>query len=609
MSAYNVIIWILVIAVIGAVVFKTFFKGDLLKKGKMSQTGHGEFGTAAFAKKEELEKTFKKVEYRPDLWRQGECLPEYQGLVVHCEQKNDNVEDTILGKAISKFSPKSSQMYCYVDDGDVHTLLIGSPGIGKTAYFLYPNIEYACASGMSFFTTDTKGDLYTNMGTIAEKYYGYEVKIIDLRFPLQSSHYNMLYQLNYAMDKYKETGKSSWLGKAEKNAKIISKAIISAGIKSGSDMGSNQYFYDSAEGIITAILLILAEYGEKGERHIVSCFRLLRDMMAPSNEEGKNQLQIAIDLLPQDSRARSFAATALETAPETMQSVISTAMSKLLSFLDSEMEQILCFKNQIDVESFCTKKTAIFLVLPEEDRTKYFIASLFIQQIYNEMLPVAAKMGGKFKNRVMFYCDELGTMPKIEGMEEMFTAARSRGISIVAVIQEIAQFERNYGKESANIIMGSCQNILFGSFGPESESAERLSKSLGTQTVLNTSVTYNERTGLLDRNNAASRNESMTSRPLMTADEIKSLPKTHFILQKTNHNPFKTRLKLFLDWGITFEEKYEIPEGSEKRPKYADKNLIVKRIVISNPEFIKETAENPHRQTAKKAVTKKTISK
>ena len=41
-------------------------------------------------------------------------------------------------------------------------MMIGAAGVGKTAYWLYPNIEYACATGMSFMTTDTKGDIMRN---------------------------------------------------------------------------------------------------------------------------------------------------------------------------------------------------------------------------------------------------------------------------------------------------------------------------------------------------------------------------------------------------------------------------------------------------------------
>ena len=50
-----------------------------------------------------------------------------------------------------------------------------------------------------------------------------------------------------------------------------------------------------------------------------------------------------------------------------MQSVLSTALSRLNSFLDSELEQILCFDTAIDAEMFCKQKTAVFLVMPEED--------------------------------------------------------------------------------------------------------------------------------------------------------------------------------------------------------------------------------------------------
>lgn len=76
--------------------------------------------------------------------------------------------------------------YALVDSDDVHALMIGASGVGKTAYFLHPNIEYACAAGMSFLVTDTKGDVYKNCATIAQKYYGYDISVLDLRNPTRS---------------------------------------------------------------------------------------------------------------------------------------------------------------------------------------------------------------------------------------------------------------------------------------------------------------------------------------------------------------------------------------------------------------------------------------
>ena len=114
-----------------------------------------------------------------------------------------------------------------VDDADVHCMMVGAAGCGKTAYWLYPNLEYACASGMSFLTTDTKGDLYRNYGGVARDCYGYNVAVIDLRNPTKSDGNNLLHLVNKYMDLHKAApGDVAYKAKSEKYAKIISKTLI-----------------------------------------------------------------------------------------------------------------------------------------------------------------------------------------------------------------------------------------------------------------------------------------------------------------------------------------------------------------------------------------------
>ena len=85
--------------------------------------------------------------------------------------------------------------------------MIAASGAGKTAFFLYPNLEYACASGMSFLALDTKGDLARNYGSIAKKYYGYKhISVIDLRNPTRSDGNNLLTLINRYMDIARTTG-------------------------------------------------------------------------------------------------------------------------------------------------------------------------------------------------------------------------------------------------------------------------------------------------------------------------------------------------------------------------------------------------------------------
>ena len=520
---------------------------------KSKTVGDGQHGTARFATKKEIEETYTEVLYEPEQWRKGENLPNAQGIVL------GSIE-------------RAGKLYALVDTGDVHCLMIGAAGVGKTAHFLYPNIEYACASGMSFLTTDTKGDLYRNYVGIAQKYYGYETAVIDLRNPTRSDGDNMLHLVNKYMDQYLLDNQNlSAKAKAEKYAKITAKTIISAGGADSASFGQNAFFYDAAEGILAASILLIAEFCPPEKRHIISVFKLIQDLLAPSKVKGKNQFQLLMAKLPDTHKAKWFAGAALNTAEQSMQSVLSTALSRLNAFLDSELEQILCFDTAIDAESFCKKKTAIFLVMPEEDNTKYFIISLILQQLYREILVVADENDGKLDNRVVFFWDEIGTIPKIEGAEMMFSASRSRRVSIVPMIQSFAQLNKNYGKEGAEIIIDNCQDTIFGGFAPNSESAEVLSKSLGNKTVMSGSVSRGK--------NDPSQSLQMIQRPLMTPDELKSLPKGNFIVSKTGTHPMKTKLKLFLKWGITFEEPMQFPEKSARKVAYADKQEIEEEII------------------------------
>ncbi|MCM1488208.1 MAG: type IV secretory system conjugative DNA transfer family protein [Firmicutes bacterium] len=532
--------------------------GGSLKSFKNKPVGNGQHGTARFATKSEVAKTYKQIPYTSQLWRKGEQLPSAEGLIVGCHES-------------------AAGMTALVDDADIHTLMIGASGVGKTANFLYPNIEYCCAAGMSFVCTDSKGDLYRNTATIAEKYYGYKISVIDLRNPTRSSGYNMLYLVNKYMDLYKSENKLEYKAKAEKFAKITAKTIISADGDVAS-MGQNAFFYESAEGLLTSVILLVAEFCPPEKRHIISVFKLIQDLLAPSGTKGVSRFQMLIGKLPGEHKARWFAGAALNSSEQAMASVMSTALSRLNAFLDTELEQILCFDTSIDVEDFCNYKSAIYLVLPEEDSTKHFLVSLILQQVYREMLTVADEKGGQLDKRVMIYGDELGTLPKIEGIEIMFSASRSRKISIVAIIQSLAQFEKTYGKEGAEIIVDNCQCTLFGAFAPNSKTAEVMSQNLGKQTVLSGSIS---KTSGKDGN---SRSLQMIERSLMTVDELKSMPKGHFVVMKTGCHPMKTRLKLFFKWGIKFESAYSISEKSERQVQYADSKELEKEILKKFPQ-------------------------
>ena len=569
---------------------------------KSKTVGDGQHGTARWATPKEIRGTYHVVPFRPRRWRKGIDLPQEQGVILGSmggakkkrPDRTARLPDKVLEKLrrpaaprrepkqekkksrVKDFIEEQQDIRALVDSDDIHCLMIGASGVGKTAYFLYPNLEYACACGMSFLALDTKGDLARNYGKIASHYYNYRVSVIDLRNPTRSDGFSFLTLVNHYMDKARKAPNDlASKAKAEKYAKILAKTIINPE-GDASQYGENAFFYDSAEGLLTAIVLLLAEFvppkeGEPEKRHIVSAFKLVQDLLAPpKNSRSKNGFQPLMDLLPSEHKARWLAGAALTSSDQSMASVMSTVLSRLNAFLDTELEQVICYDSPINAEMFASEKCAIFLILPEEDPAKNFIAGLMIQNLSRELFSVADENGGRLKNRVIFYCDELGTMPPFDILP-LFSAGRSRGLTLVPIIQSLAQLEKNYGKEGAEIICDNCQDTIFGGFSPQSKTAEALSSALGSRTVLSGSVSQSK-----DSNNQSLQ---MMERPLMTPDELKSIPKGEFVVMKTGTHPMRTKLRLFLDWGITFDpEGYRMPEQAARKVAYASKEELIANI-------------------------------
>lgn len=576
-------------------------KNYSLNNFKSKTVGAGQHGTARWATTKEIHTTYHVVPFRPRRWRKGEDLPTEQGLVLgsvggrnHKSERGfllktsrkllEKLRRPVEGKRktkkkskalskVKKMIEEQRDIRALVDSDDVHCLMIGASGVGKTAFFLYPNLEYACACGMSYLALDTKGDLARNYGCIASKYYGYQVTVIDLRNPTCSDGFNFMTLVNHYMDRAKRAPNDlTAKAKAENYAKILAKTIISP--EGSSQYGDNAFFYESAEGVLAAIVMLLAEFilPEKDgteKRHIVSAFKLVQDLLAaPGGGRGKNGFHVLMDMLPSVHKARWVAGAALTAADQAMASVMSTVLSKLNAFLDSELEQVICRDNPIDAERFASSKCAIFVVIPEEDPTKNFIASLMIQNLSRELFSVADENRGRLKNRVVIYADEFGTMPPFDVLS-LFSAGRSRGLTLVPIIQSLAQLEKNYGKEGAEIVCDNCQDTIFGGFAPQSKTAEALSSALGSRTVLSGSVSQGKE---------SSQSLQMIERPLMTPDELKSVPKGEFVVMKTGAHPMRTRLRLFLDWGITFEKDCPTPKPVVRRVAYAGCEELIANI-------------------------------
>lgn len=547
---------------------------------KARKVGDGQHGSARWITKREKNKAFLRIKYDVKSWRKGKNLPsaEQAGIIVDMKKR--------FGKITA-----------YVEHQDIHVGMYAGTGAGKTSFFLYPNIEFACACGMSFFTTDTKGDLYRNSGYVAQKYYGYNISILDLRNPIISSGNNILSQVNKYMDlsrnmELPEVERIKAAANCEKYAHLTADNIINS--DKDNNYGANKYFYDAAKSLLTSVILLVSEFGKGNERHIASVFTLLTELLeyVPYGNSREMRFNGLLRMLPTEHRAKLFATTAIAGADQSKLSVVTTALSKLTSFIDTENEQMLCFENDINIERFCTEKSAIFVVLPEEDPTKYFLVSLLTQQFYRECLIYADKNGGKLAKRALFFMDEIGTVPKISSFTMMFSAARSRNLIFIPILQAPSQLEDTYGEKSAETINANLGCVIYGGFSPEGKLAAELSKSLGNMTVSTNTVS---RTPMkLIESNIQS---SMTGKPLISESALRLFKTGEFIVRRTGYHPFRSRFKLFTEWGISFPEQYDPEIKQLRKVSYLSADELERRIEKSMiDKALKEQTEKDYNE-------------
>ena len=135
----------------------------------------------------------------------------------------------------------------------------------------------------------------------------------------------------------------------------------------------------------------------------------------------------------------------------------------------------------------------------------------------------------------------------------MYSASRSRRLSIIWAIQSHQQLEKNYGREGAAIIMDNCALTISGGLAPNSESADRISEALGTRTVLSGSVSRSK--------NDPSQSLQMIERPHGTG-RTQIHEKGPVYCDENRLQPFHRKAKAILQMRIRFDEEhpYTVPD-------------------------------------------------
>lgn len=471
--------------------------------------------------------------------------------------------------------------------------LMAPPGAGKTKSIFLPTLYYNAevnhrtGNGASILSLDVKSENFKCSGYKLEEC-GYKVLFLDFRNPLQSPQFNLMNGVNEEIDKYKssdnEEEKLRHYAKAEKYAKQVSSSIIKNIMGEVKD-SSSDFFNNTSQGLITGLILMVSQYGSEEERHIISVFKLiveLNGLIDNGNIESGQQRSKLMALLKyiDDTRITNYVAASVKADVRTSMNVFSSALAKLLDFIDAELEQMICGHNiEFNAEDFIKRPTAIFLICPDEDTSRHFFASLFIRYFTTQLIDMAeASPNQTLPRKVLCLWDEFGNMPAIKDVDSLFTAARSRGIRFLYSIQSFSQLKKSYNKTFEEIILDSSQMLMFTYVAPTAyDTAKRLSDILGSKTVLSGTVARRTRIyNILDEDNTST--YQMIKRPLMLPEEIMSIPIGTFIVIKTGGKSeqirMKTKLPMYSDYCKVYPEYKQNIEFNFREIKVLDSEKI-----------------------------------
>lgn len=256
---------------------------------------------------------------------------------------------------------------------------------------------------------------------------------------------------------------------------------------------------------------------------IINTFSMLSSTKYNS---AKNMLDIYFESRPEGDRARLKYATIGTAGDKTKGSIYSNTLSRLQVFTYENIAKMTA-KSSVDMLSvgFGDKPVAIFLGLPDYDRSNWFIATVFIRQLYYTLAKAATHTpSGKCKNEVVFILDEFGNMPPIDDMSNIITVCLGRNIRFNLVIQDFAQISNLYGDNAATI-RSNCANQIY-IMTNDDDTADAYSKLLGNETYTN--VNRSGKRFSLDKEYI----ENQEERPLLNSNELMNLQEGEMIVSR-----------------------------------------------------------------------------
>lgn len=285
------------------------------------------------------------------------------------EATNDYIDPVTKGKTPHAYPDMilSEQTKRNLDDRATkrnnNVVVIGGAGTGKSRFFIKPNI---LQENCSFVITDPSGEILVSLGWELINN-GYKVKIFNTSDMAHSNTYN---PLNYIRN---EAGVLMLVDCLIKNT-------------TGKGQKGDEFFTNAERLLYSACIFYLLDF-ETNPAY--KNFGRVMDMINMSNVDennanAKSKLDLMFDDIKKDSLASKYYRAFKQAAGKTLKSIIISCVVRLQPFMTPQVNNLTKSDN-IELGNVGNEKTAIFIIVPQADRTFAFLASMFYSQLFETL--------------------------------------------------------------------------------------------------------------------------------------------------------------------------------------------------------------------------------
>ena len=344
----------------------------------------------------------------------------------------------------------SNKNIVYYDWSDSHALVFGSTGSKKSRLIVMPTVHMLAAAGESMIISDPKAEIYQRTSEFLSRN-GYEIYVINLRNPELGNAWNPLY-IPYCF--YKS-------GEIDKACELVNDIAYNLTL---ADNDLKDPFWDySAGDLLSGLILLLFKYCKLNDLsdqsvNIENLLQLRRELFDEKARREHPLWEIAME----DTVIASALAGTKTALERTKASILCTFDEKIRFLAMSHSLIGMLSDNNFDISSIRYKKSAIYLIVPDEKTTYHRIVSMFIKQSYEYLIYKSYSSINIQQTflRINYILDEFSSLPPIKDFPAMISAARSRNIRYMLVIQSQHQLINRYADE-AQTILANCMDWYF----------------------------------------------------------------------------------------------------------------------------------------------------